>query len=70
MAKDGSMFSSFENVIENKIFATYDFALNITGYDDIACRRGQIVDVFHVPILSDNLFSVYQLTQNGNIFEF
>ena len=58
MAKDGSLFSSFDNGIENHIFVVDDFALNITGHGDISYRCGQIIDVFHVPSLSANLLLV------------
>jgi hypothetical protein len=62
MAKDNSWFSYFEIVIEKDIFVANDFVLNITGHGDIACRRGHVVDMFHVPSLSVDLLSVFQLT--------
>ena len=70
MAKDRSLLSSFDNVVERNIFVGYDFALNIADHGDINRQRGQIVDVFHVPSLSANLLSVSQLTQIGKIVEF
>ena len=47
-----------------------DSTLNIVDHGDIACRCGRILDVFHVPSLSTNLFLVSQLTQTGKIVEF
>lgn len=37
MDKDGSLFSSLDNVVEKKIFVADDFALNITDHGDIVC---------------------------------
>ena len=62
MAKDTSFFSSPDFALEKEIFVADDFALDIVGHGDVACRRGQIVDVFHVPSLSANLLLVFQLT--------
>lgn len=67
MDKDGSLLSPFDNVVENKIFVAGNFALNIVGHGDIACRHGWIINVFHVPSLSANLLSGSQLTKTGEI---
>lgn len=70
MAKDDSLFSSLDTTIENKIYVANDFALDIVGHGDVTCRRGQVVNVFHVPSLSVNLLSVSQLTYTDKIVEF
>lgn len=70
MVKDPSLFSSLDYALENNIFATKKFALNITRHDDVSCQHVQIVGRFHVPSLSTNLSTVFQLTQTGKIVEF
>ena len=37
--EDGSLFSSFDNVVEENIFVVYDFTFNIVGHGDIICRH-------------------------------
>ena len=59
MAKDSSLFSSFDIVVEKQIFVANDLALNISGHGD-----------GDVPSLSADLLLVSQLTKIGKIFEF
>ena len=37
MAKDGSLFSSFDNDVEKQIFMVDDFAVNIVSHGCVAC---------------------------------
>lgn len=67
MMKDASLFSSLDMDIEKNIYVVDDFTLDITGNSEIPCRHGQIVDMYHVPGLTVNLLSVFQLTQTGKI---
>jgi hypothetical protein len=53
-----------------KIYVVDDFTLDIVGHGDVPCRHGKIVDIYHVPNLSENLLLVSQLTQTSNIVEF
>jgi hypothetical protein len=68
MAKDVSPFSSLDVDDENNICEADNFALDSTGHGHIACRYGQIVNMYHVPSTRVNLLSVSQLIQTGNIF--
>ena len=70
MAKHDSLSSSLDATIEKKIYVDDDFALDIDGHGDISYRHCHIVNVYHVPSLSENLLSISQLTQIGNIFKF
>jgi hypothetical protein len=55
MAKDASLFTSLDKVVEWKIYVVDEFSLDIVGHGDVPCRHGKIVDVYHVPNLSTNL---------------
>ena len=70
MVKDDSLFSSLDIVSKKKIYVENDFSLDFVGHGDIPCLHGHIVDVYHVPSLSEDLLSIYELTHNGNILEF
>jgi hypothetical protein len=35
-----------------------DFALDVVDQGDVTCQHGKIVDVYHVPKLSGNMFFV------------
>jgi hypothetical protein len=63
MDKDASLFTSLNEAKERKIYVVDDFSLNIVGQGDVSCRHGRIVNVYHVPNLSANMF-VSQLTQD------
>ena len=62
MEKDVSSFSSLSGALEKNIYAPDDYTLIIVGTGDVECQHGQISNVYHVPSLSTNLFSVAQLT--------
>lgn len=70
MAKDASLFSSFDTTTAKNIYVEDDFALDTIGHGDVSCRHGQIIDMFHVPSLSANLLSISQLAQTSKIVEF
>ena len=70
MAKDASVFTSLDTFVTKKIYLVNDFALDITGHGDVACRCGWIIDMFHVPSLTTNLLLVSHLTYTSNIVEF
>ena len=57
MAKDASMFSLSEAMQKN-IYVVGEYSLSIVGYGDIPYRHGNIFNVYHVLILSENLLSV------------
>lgn len=69
MDKDASLFSSLDLALENNIYVDDDSVLNIIGHGDVSCQWGQIIDVFHVPYLRENLLLASQLTETGNIVE-
>jgi hypothetical protein len=48
MAKDASLFTSLDKVVEWKIYVADDFSLDIVGHGDVPCRHGKIVNVYHV----------------------
>jgi hypothetical protein len=48
MAKDASLFTSLDKVVERKIYVVDDFSLDIVGHGDVPCRHGKIVDIYHV----------------------
>lgn len=70
MAKYVSLFSSFDTTKKMKIFMVDNFALDIVGHGDVACWHGQILNMFHVHSLSENLLYVSKLTHIGKIVEF
>jgi hypothetical protein len=70
MEKDTSLFSSLNMATKNNIFVVDYFSLDVTRYGDIPCRLGWIVNVYHVPSLSESMLRVSQLTQVGKIVEF
>jgi len=43
---------------ERKNYVANDFYLDVVGQGDVDCRHGNIVDVYQVPNLSANLFSI------------
>ena len=55
-------FFSVDTSTENNIYVADEFALEIVGHGDVTCLHVQIIDVFHDPNLSMNLFSFLQLT--------
>jgi len=63
MAKDASLFMWLDEAKERKIYVVDDFSLDVVGQGDIACGNGKIVNVYHVPNLSANMFFVDQLTR-------
>ena len=70
MDKDPSLFSSLDFALEKKIFLVNNFAHDIVRYGIVICRHGCIFNVFHVPSLNENIFSVSQLIRTKNIIEF
>jgi hypothetical protein len=62
MDKDDSLFTSFNEDEERKIYVTDVFSLKIICYGDVPCRNGIIFDIYHVPNLSANLLSFAELT--------
>ena len=48
----------------------YLFSLDNIGDGEIPCLHGHIVNVYHVPSLSEILLLISQLTKNGKIVEF
>jgi hypothetical protein len=61
MAKYASLFTRLNIIEESKNYVVYDFSLDDVGHGDVACRHGNIFDVYHVPNISVNLLSVAQL---------
>lgn len=51
IAKDTSLFSSLDIVVEKKIYMADDFSLDITIHGDLPGQHHHIVDVYHVPSL-------------------
>jgi hypothetical protein len=70
MVKYVTLFKRLNKAQESKIYFAHDFALDVVGQGDVACRHGKIVDVYHVPNISSNLLYIAQLTQTNNIVEF
>jgi hypothetical protein len=70
MTKYATLFMRLNKVEESRIYVVDDFALDVVGQGDLAYRHGKISDVYHVPNLSANMFSISQLTQTGKIVEF
>ena len=62
MDSDASLFSSLDTSTENKIYVEDKFTIDIVGHGDIACRHSRIVNVYHVPSISENLLSISQPT--------
>ena len=62
MENDASLFSSLNTTTKNKIYVVDDFSLDITGHGDIPFRHSHIMDLYDVPSLSANMFSISQLT--------
>lgn len=69
MDKDPSLFSSLNSTLEKKIFVANNFALDIVDHGDVTCQYGCLVNMFHVPNISDNLLLISQLTQTRKIFK-
>jgi hypothetical protein len=61
MAKDASLVSSLSKATEEELIFAYDYALINFGRGRFEFKNGLIIDVYHVPILSDCLFYVLQL---------
>ena len=70
MAKDSSLFSFVDTTSKNNIYVADDFSLETTSRSDVTCQHYHIFDVFHVPCLSVNLFSISKLTQTSMIVLF
>jgi hypothetical protein len=70
MTKDASLFMWLDENKERKIYVNDDFSLDCVDQGDVSCRHRRIVDVYHVPNLNANLFSISHLTQTSNILEF
>jgi hypothetical protein len=69
MVKDATLFTRL-NKFESIIYVVDDFSLVVVGQGDIACRRGKIVNVYHVANLSANLLSISQLNHTHKNVEF
>ena len=67
MVRDASLFCSLDPATEKNIYVANNFALDITGHGDISYQHGQIIDVYHVPSLNANPFSISQQTHIGKI---
>lgn len=70
MARDFSLLSSLDVSTKKKIYVADDFPLDIVGHGYMYYRHGQIVNVYHVPNISENLLSISQLAPTGKIVEF
>lgn len=70
MAKDDSLFSSFNEATKQNIYVADDYALYIVGEDDILCQHRKFSNTYHFPSLSEKNLSVSQLTQTSKIVEF
>ena len=58
MANDASLLSSLDVSTENKSYVATNFSLDMTSHDDIPCWHDRILDMYHVPNLSENLLLV------------
>ena len=70
MVKDASLFSSMDTYTEKKIYVVDSFSIDITRHGEITYQHGQIVNMYHVPSLSENLLLVSQFTHTSKIIEF
>jgi hypothetical protein len=70
MDKYASLFTRLNKSKDSKIYVVDDFSLDVVAQGDVARQHGNIVDVYHVPKISANIFFVAQLTQKDNIVQF
>jgi hypothetical protein len=69
MDKDASLFTSLDKCVEINIYIVDEFSLDIIGRGDVHFRHGNIVDVYHVSNINENLLMDSQLTHTCKIVE-
>jgi hypothetical protein len=70
MAAKEEVFSSLSPCSRPPILMGYDTLVVVAGEGRVELHNGSFENVLHVPKISMNLLSVYQITQKGKKVEF
>ena len=65
MDKNQAIFSTMHECNTKQIFIGDDRSLSVVGYGTIPVDNGNFSDVLHVPRISCNLLSFYQITHSS-----